>query len=159
MHPDMCVPCGEGFVNIRVGAIIEKDGKLLMVGNEDVDYVYSVGGRIQFGETAQQAVVREVWEETGVTMEVDRLAVMEENYFYADTPSKMGKLIYEIGYYFYMKVPADFTPVCQSSTMDDQKEFLRWVSAEDRIQMFPDFFALLPQCAADTVQFFSKDDR
>ena len=159
MKQDMCVPCGEGFVNIRVGAIIEKDGKLLMVGNEDVDYVYSVGGRIQFGETAQQAVVREVWEETGVTMEVERLAFVEENYFYADTPSKMGKLIYEIGCYFYMKVPADFSPVCRSSTMDDQKEFLRWVSAEDKIQMFPDFFTYLPRCSDGGIQFFSNDDR
>ena len=159
MHPDMCIPCGEGFVNIRVGAIIQRDGKLLMIGNEDVDYVYSVGGRIQFGETAQQAVVREVWEETGATMEVDRLAFVEENYFYADTPSKMGKLIYEIGYYFYMKVPADFAPVCQSRTADDQKEHLRWVGPEDGVQMFPDFFTLLPQCTPDGVRFFSHDQR
>ena len=41
MRQDMCIPCGEGFVNIRVGAIILKDGKLLMVGNGDVDYLYS----------------------------------------------------------------------------------------------------------------------
>lgn len=155
----MCIPCGEGFVNIRVGAIIERGGKLLMVGNEDVDYVYSVGGRIRFGETAREAVVREVLEETGTVMEVDRLAFVEENYFYADTPSKMGKLIYEIGYYFYMKVPADFTPVCQSCTADDQKEHLRWVDAEEGIRMFPDFFDLLPRCTADCVRVFSHDDR
>ena len=103
--------------------------------------------------------MREVWEETGTVMEVDRLAFVEENYFYADTPSKMGKLIYEIGYYFYMKVPQDFSPVCLSSTMDDQKEFLRWVSAEDKIQMFPDFFTYLPRCSDSGVQFFSNDDR
>lgn len=158
MRPDMCIPCGEGFVNIRVGAIIERDGKLLMIGNGDVDYVYSVGGRIRFGETARDAVVREVWEETGTVMEVDRLAFVEENYFYADTPSKMGKLIYEIGYYFYMKVPADFAPVCKSSTADEQQEFLRWVGAEDKIKMFPDFFACLPRCRGG-VQFFSNDER
>lgn len=159
MHPDLCIPCGEGFVNIRVGAIIEKEGKLLMVGNADVDYVYSVGGRIRFGETAQQAVVREVLEETGTVMEVDRLAFVEETYFYADTPSKMGKLIYEIGYYFYMKVPTDFRPVCESSTADDQKEHLRWVGAEDALQMFPDFFTLLPRCSPGSVRFFSHDQR
>lgn len=159
MQPDMCIPCGEGFVNIRVGAIIESGGKLLMVGNEDVDYVYSVGGRIQFGETALEAVAREVWEETGVTMEVDHLAFMEENYFYADTPSKMGKLIYEIGYYFYMKVPDDFRPVCESRTADDQKEHLRWVGAEEGIRMFPDFFHLLPRCVDGDVRIFSHDDR
>ena len=27
MSPDMTVPCGEGIINIRVGAIILKDGK------------------------------------------------------------------------------------------------------------------------------------
>ena len=27
----MCVPCADGVVNIRVGALIAKDGKILMV--------------------------------------------------------------------------------------------------------------------------------
>ncbi len=66
--PDMCVPCGDGWLNIRVGAIIMKDGRFLMAGNPHFDYLYSVGGRIQFGETAEQAVVREVREETGRDM-------------------------------------------------------------------------------------------
>ena len=60
--PDLCVPCGEGLLNIRVGAIIVKDGKALMVKSKFGDYCYSVGGRIKFGETAQEAVVREVFE-------------------------------------------------------------------------------------------------
>ena len=58
--PDMCVPCGDGILNIRVGAIIMKNGKALMVKSKFGDYCYSVGGRIRFGETAQDAVVREV---------------------------------------------------------------------------------------------------
>ena len=32
MKPDICIPCGEGLVNLRVGAIIMKNGKLLAVG-------------------------------------------------------------------------------------------------------------------------------
>ena len=43
MNKDMCVVCDDGILNIRVGAIIMKDGKILMVGN-DRDYLYSVGG-------------------------------------------------------------------------------------------------------------------
>ena len=43
MNKDMCVACDDGILNIRVGAIIMKDGKILMVGN-DRDYLYSVGG-------------------------------------------------------------------------------------------------------------------
>ena len=54
----MCVPCGDGYLNIRVGAVIMKDGKILMAGNERNEYLYSVGGRIKFGETAEEAVRR-----------------------------------------------------------------------------------------------------
>lgn len=44
MSSDMTVACDDGLINIRVGAIILKDGKFLMVGNERSDYLYSVGG-------------------------------------------------------------------------------------------------------------------
>ena len=94
MNKDMCVVCDDGFLNIRAGAIIMKDGKLLMVSN-DRDYLYSVGGRVKFGETAEEAVVREVLEETGVQMEIDRLGFVHENYFYGDAPSNLVFLLYE----------------------------------------------------------------
>lgn len=40
---------------------IPKDNKLLMVKNEKQDYMYSVGGRVKFGETSKEAVEREVF--------------------------------------------------------------------------------------------------
>lgn len=128
MKQDMCVTCDDGILNIRVGAIIMKDSKILMVGNERSNYLYSVGGRIKFGETAEEAVVREVYEETGVKMEIDRLGFVHENYFYGDAPTNLGKLIYEISFFFYMKVPDDFAPISNSFTEDYSKEFLKWVS-------------------------------
>ena len=69
MKQDMTAACGDGIINIRVGAIIIKDGRILMAGNSNVNHLYSVGGRLKFGETAEEAVVREVLEETGVRME------------------------------------------------------------------------------------------
>jgi len=74
----MTVRCDDGFINIRAGAVIMKDGRFLMVGSSRFDYLYSVGGRIRFGETAEEAVVREVFEETGVKMEIDRLGFVNE---------------------------------------------------------------------------------
>ena len=47
MNKDICIRCSEGVVNIRVGAIIIKENKVLMVKNIRDDYYYSVGGRIQ----------------------------------------------------------------------------------------------------------------
>lgn len=140
MAQDMTVPCGGGVLNIRVGAIILRDGKFLMVGNDTDDYYYSVGGRIQFGETARQAIVREVWEETGTVMEIDRLGFIHEDYFYGDTAETRGKLIYELSFYFYMKVPEDFAPHCESSTAHGHKEFLRWLTPDAPVTVYPDFF-------------------
>lgn len=75
---DMCVHCDDGILNIRVGAIIMKNNKILMVSNERADYLYSVGGRIKFGETAEEA---------GLRMAVGRLGFIHENYFCGDSPA------------------------------------------------------------------------
>lgn len=159
MKKDMCVTCEEGILNIRVGAIIMKDGKLLMVGNERANYLYTVGGRIKFGETAEEAIVREVFEETGVNMEIDRIGFVHENYFYGDAPTNLGKLIYEISFYFYMKVPSDFAPISESFTEDNSKEHLKWVSLDENIKMYPEFFRTELKNPMDTVKHFVKDER
>ena len=159
MNKDMCVACDDGILNIRVGAIIIKDGKLLMVGNERVDYLYSVGGRIKFGETAEEAVAREVLEETGAKLEIDRLGFVHENYFRGDSPKNLGKLIYEISLYFYMKVPEDFLTNAESFTEDNSREHLRWVSLNEDIKMFPEFFRTELKHPTDTVKHFVTDER
>ena len=159
MKTDMCVPCDNGIINIRVGAIIIKDNKLLMVGNENSNYLYSVGGRIKFGETAKEAVIREVEEETGIKMEVDRLGFVHENYFIGDNQSRLGKTIYEISFFFYMKVPAEFSPISESFTEDDNKEFLKWVSLDDDIKIYPDFFKTELATPNNYVKHFVTNDR
>ena len=155
----MCVACDDGILNIRVGAIIIKDGKLLMVGNELSDYLYSVGGRIKMGETAKEAVIREILEETGIKMEIDRLGFVHENYFYGDAPSNFGKLIYEISFFFYMKVPSDFKPISNSFTENNSKEYLRWISLDEDVKMYPDFFKTELKNPTDTIKHFVSDER
>ncbi len=159
MKQDMRVPCDGGILNIRVGGIIMRDGKLLMVGNDRSDYLYSVGGRIKFGETAEEAIVREILEETGVKMEIDRLGFVHENYFYGDAPANFGKLIYEISFFFYMKVPQDFAPISESFTEDQSREFLKWVCLDEKIKMYPTFFKTELRKSSDTVKHFVSDER
>lgn len=159
MSKDMCVVCDDGFLNIRAGAIIIKDGKLLMVGNNRDNYLYSVGGRLKFGETAEEAVVREVFEETGVKMEIDRLGFVHENYFYGDAPSNLNKLIYEISFFFYMKVPDTFAPVCESFTEGNSKEHLKWIPLDEDIKIYPEFFRTELRAPTDTVKHFINDER
>ena len=158
MNKDLCVACDGGILNIRAGAILMKDGKLLMVGN-DRDYLYSVGGRVKFGETAEEAVIREVLEETGVQMEIDRLGFVHENYFYGDTPSNRNKLIYEISFFFYMKMPDSFAPTSESFTEDNSREHLRWVALDGDVKMYPEFFRTELKNPTDTVKHFTTDGR
>ncbi len=140
MNNDLCVKTEDGILNIRVGAIIMRDDEFLMVENERDEHMYSVGGRIKFGETAEEAVVREVFEETGVKMEVDRLGFIHENFFPGDSLIKKGNIVHEISFFFYMKVPKDFEPVCMSFTEDDVKERLVWIKADHPKKYYPEFF-------------------
>ncbi|MDE5548185.1 MAG: NUDIX domain-containing protein, partial [Clostridia bacterium] len=133
---------------------------VLMVGNERSDYLYSVGGRIQFGETAEQAVEREVFEETGIHMQVDRLGFVHENYFFSDVPANLGKLIYEISFFFYMKIPENFVPQCESFTEDESKEYLKWVSPnEEEKKIYPAFFRTELNRSQSGVRHFVTDER
>ena len=158
MKPDMCVPCGDGFVNIRVGALIVKDGRMLMVESCH-GYLYSVGGRIKMGETAEEAVVREVLEETGVKMSVKRLIAVHENYFYGDMSTNLGKLIYEVSFYFLMDVPEDFKPVCDSVTEEGVREALAWVGPDTTKKIYPDFFREEVLNPSSSVRYFLTDER
>lgn len=159
MGPDMCVPCGEGYLNIRVGAIILKNGRFLMVRNSLSDYYYSVGGRIRFGETAEQAVIREVFEETGVRMEIDHLGFVLENCFIADNLKRLGREYYELAFFFYMKTPDGFEPVSGSITEDGQTEYLEWVAPDEPRTVFPPFFRTELDIADKNVRHVVTDDR
>lgn len=138
---DLTVPAGEGLLNIRVGAIIRRGGKVLMVSNPGVSYFYSVGGRLRFGETTEEAVKREVFEETGVHMEVDRLGFIHENYFTGDTGFAIGLPVHEIAFFYYMNVPEDFEPSGDSYTDLGDREKLEWIDPRTETRAFyPEFF-------------------
>ena len=97
----------EGKFNFRVGALIKDNGnggqgRILMVRNpaERPNVWYSVGGRVQYGETLEEAVLRELKEETGFTCEVERLCALHENFFTAND----GTPYHEISGYFLVKM-------------------------------------------------------
>ena len=159
MNKDMCVRCDEGVINIRVGAIIMKDDKVLMVKNNRNDYYYSVGGRIQFGETAEQAVKREVKEELGFEVEVDRLGFICEAYFYGTIGDKLERLIYEPAFYFFMKVPNDFELENNTFLEDGTPEYLEWVPLDTTKTIYPEFFKTELKNPSREIKHIVADER
>jgi 8-oxo-dGTP diphosphatase len=74
---------------VAVGAIVQRDGALLLVqrAREPARGKWSVpGGRVQFGEALAEAVVREVREETGLAVRVERFAGWAEGTGSAPAP-------------------------------------------------------------------------
>ena len=75
----------------RAAAIIIEEDCALFAGNEIDNYYYSIGGGVHVGETSEKAVKREVLEETGVEYEIERLAVVHENFFNENQGTLKGK--------------------------------------------------------------------
>ena len=70
--------------NYRVCAMIVSDGKILAMRDDRSPYYYLPGGRVAFGETAENAVIREVQEELGVTPKILRPLWLNQAFFTED---------------------------------------------------------------------------
>ena len=61
------------------GAVIREDGRMLVIKRRDNGNWEPPGGVLELNETPQEGVVREVLEETGVHVEVERLSGVYKN--------------------------------------------------------------------------------
>lgn len=124
----------------RAAAIIIEKNSVLFVGNERESYYYSVGGGVHMGESAEEAVKREVFEETGVNYEVDRLVFIHENFFIG-SGSLENKKCHEIAFYFLMKSRGT-QKLCSNSYTQGVKENMYWLPIDEleKYRAYPTFF-------------------
>ena len=127
---DLTFKTEHGRFNYRVGAIISHAGRFLLVRNPEAPYLYFVGGRVHFDETADEAVVRETEEETGIRLEIDRpLFFMEQ--FYDEEVTR--EHFHEISVYYLMKDSRELERLnCTSVTEHGISEETVWIP-EDQI--------------------------
>lgn len=130
----------KNWFRYRAAAIIVEDDCVLLAGNERDKYFYSVGGGVHMGETAEDAVRREVFEETGVAYEIERLVVIHENFFMGEGAVD-GFDCHEVAFYFLMKSRGTKELHSDSRTQDGIKEEMHWISiAElDKYRAYPTF--------------------
>lgn len=80
---------GRHWFRYRAAAIIIEEECVLFAQNDIDDYYYSIGGGVHLSEKSDNAIKREVLEETGIDFDIDRLAFVHENFF-TGTGSLLG---------------------------------------------------------------------
>ncbi len=124
----------------RAAAIIVENDCVLLATNDKVDCYYSDGGGVQMGEKAEDAVVREVFEETGILYEIDRLAVIHENFFSDSSEFFKDLNCHEIALYFLMKAKGN-QDLSSDSYTQGVRENMVWIPIDelDNHTVYPTF--------------------
>lgn len=125
----------------RAAAIIVENGCVLLAGNDKDEFFYSVGGGVHMNESAEEAVIREVFEETGVLYQIDRLAVIHENFWEGRDAYDAGLHCHEIALYFLMRSRGTQELNSNSYTRFMDKETMHWIPIEDldKYRFYPSF--------------------
>lgn len=125
---DLTFHTPKGRFNYRVGAVILREGKILLMYNDTEKIFYTPGGRVKFGETTEEAVVREVGEELAIQMEVERPLCFHEDFY---DEKCTGEFFHEIAVYYLMKDTPDLDNIrCESVTELGAEESLHWVDID-----------------------------
>lgn len=134
---------------------------MLFAGNELEDYFYSIGGAVHMGETAEDAVLREVYEETGINYEIDHLAVIHENFFNQCNGTLKGLDCHEICFYFLMKSRGSKELHSDSYTFFGVKEEMYWIPIKDlgKHKAFPTFLKDYLSKEHDGLEHIISDER
>jgi len=156
---DVTVKMPGGNFNYRVGAIIVDGGEILMARNGAGQF-FTVGGRVRFGESARDALLREAFEETQIRLEIDRLAYVHENFFELDG----GEFYHEIAFFFRMRPNSLLREMPRLSFTEEEYGdiALQWLPVGElgSLRLYPEFFKteLLKPDAGDVRHFVTRND-
>lgn len=138
---DIVLKTENGRFNYRACAVIIKDGKILAMTDENAPYYYLIGGKVGLHETAENAVLREIKEETGVNAEIIRPLWVCQNFF---TECVTNDKYHELCFYFLVDISeTDILQWGDKFTVTEGKHTLNfeWLKTEelDSKYLVPEF--------------------
>ena len=98
---DISFISGNDKFNYRVCAMIISGNKILAMHDERSPYYFLPGGRVKIGETAEDAVIREIQEELGIVPKITRALWLNQAFFKEDVDNLN---YHELCIYFLMDI-------------------------------------------------------
>jgi ADP-ribose pyrophosphatase YjhB (NUDIX family) len=132
--------------NYRIAGVAIHDGRVLVHRSEKDDFWALPGGRGEYMETAQDTLRREMQEEIGVDVQVERLLWVVENFF-----SFEGMQFHELGMYFLMTLPADCPYLTQDSFYGQES-----TAGPDGVQQYHLIFQWLALAGLDKAPLYPE---
>ena len=123
----------------RVGALLWREGKILMQRTVHSDGYTLPGGQVPFGEYSQKALAQKLMEETGAAVHIGRLAMVAELFF------QWHKPCHQVCFYYLAEAKnAEALPKGPFRAYDElgrerpESEF-EWIEAKrlDEIKIYP----------------------
>lgn len=130
---DITFKTEEGRFNYRVCGMIIHEGKILAMHDQRSPYYYLPGGRVQLGETVEEAVLREIREELEIDAKIVRPLWFNQGFFTEDVS---GERFHEICLYFLLNVShTDLLSKGETFTLSEgnQRHVFEWL-AFDRLK-------------------------
>ncbi len=128
---DIALKNEDGIFKLRVCGALKVGEKFLLIKHEDSNFFCLPGGHVEHGEDSETAAKREMEEELGFPVKLEKLLGIDQNFF----PLSNGKSFHEIAFY-YLFSPVEEISVCDFEREENDKgklkhHLFRWLSLEE----------------------------
>jgi nucleoside triphosphatase len=142
------IPKDKLFFRPSAYGILVNDGKILLVKTRSTGKYFFPGGAVELGERIEEALKREVIEETGLEIEIEHLFHFKEVFFYYDPTDEA---FHGFAFSFVCKLRT-FDLIDDNLVDDIEAEKPRWyelqsLKAEDFQSFAGEIFQLLQRTA------------
>lgn len=135
---DVVFQTEQAVFNYRVAGIWIENGHVLLHRDVNESNWSIPGGRVAIKEDSQSSLTREFQEELGIDVQIERMALVIENFF-----EYGGRDFHEIGFYYAVTADSNFASFHEKPFhgIEGERLIFKWMPLDEL-----DGVALYPEC-------------